>query len=354
MSARRWVPERAGRGFDVPIAVIRRSGGGRVLHRRTFVAGLTSLAIPLEARGHPSSLPVIGFLNGASYELSKHLVRAFHQGLTEAGYVEGRNVAIEYRSAEGKYNRLPALAVELARRPVNVLVATGTPTGLPAKAATTTIPIVFVTGSDPVEQGLVTNLSRPDGNLTGATTLAVELGRKRMELLREVVPAATLVGVLINPTGPNLKPVLQDMHAAARSTGLPIHIVHASTEPDLEAAFSSLVQRRVGGLVIGTDTFFNSQSSRLGALTIRHVLPAIYQYREFVAAGGLMSYAGSITDAYRMAGIYTGRILKGAKPADLPVQQSTKAELFINLKTARALGLKVPPSLMARAEEIIE
>jgi putative tryptophan/tyrosine transport system substrate-binding protein len=324
------------------------------MKRRAFVAGLAFLGIPRQAQAQHAGLPVIGFLNGASYELSRYLVRAFHQGLNETGYVEGRNVAIEYRSAEGKYDRLPALALGLARLNVSVIVATGTPTGLPAKAATTTIPIVFVTGSDPIEQGLVTNLSRPTGNLTGATTLAVELGRKRMELLRELVPTARLLGVLINPTGPNLKPVLQDMHAAAKTVELPIQIVHASTEGDLDGAFASLVQRRVDGLVIGTDTFFNSQSARLAALTVRNRLPAIYQYREFVAAGGLMSYAGSITDAYRTAGIYTARVLGGAKPADLPVQQSTKAELFINLKTAKSLGLTIPSSLLARAEELIE
>lgn len=328
--------------------------GSHAIGRRAFVAGVAALSVRFEADAQPSAFPVIGFLNGASYELSKHLVRAFHQGLSETGYVEGQNVTIEYRSAEGKYDRLPALAQDLARRDVKVIVATGTPTGLPAKAATTTIPIVFVTGSDPIEQGLVTNLSRPEGNVTGATTLAVELGRKRMELLHELVPTAKLIGVLINPTGPNLKPVLQDMHAAARAVGLPIHITHASSERDFDAVFAGLVQRRVAALVIGTDTFFNSQSARLGALTVRYGLPAIYQYREFVAAGGLMSYAGSITDAYRMAGVYTGRILKGAKPSDLPVQQSTKAELFINVKTAKSLGLTVPTSLLARAEEVID
>jgi putative ABC transport system substrate-binding protein len=322
--------------------------------RRTFVAGLAALAIPLDAKAQQSGLPVIGFLNGASYELSKHLVRAFHEGLAATGYVEGRNVTVEYRSAEGQYDRLPSLAVDLARLHVNVIVATGTPTGLPARAATTSIPIVFVTGSDPIEQGLVTNLSRPTGNLTGATTLAVELGRKRMELLKELVPSAKLMGVLINPTGPNLKAVLHDMHAASRTVGLPIHIVHASTERELETAFASFVQRRVSAVVIGTDTFFNSQSGRLAVLTVRHALPAVYQYREFVAAGGLMSYAGSITDAYRVAGLYTGRILKGAKPSELAVQQSTKAELFINARTAKAFGVTIPPSLLVRADQVIE
>ena len=298
--------------------------------------------------------PVIGFLNGASYELSAHLVRAFHQGLAETGFAEGRNVVFEYRSAEGKYDRLPALAAELAKRRVNLIAATGTPAGLPAKNATSTIPVVFVTGSDPIEQGLVSNLSRPGGNVTGATTLAVELGKKRLELLRELVPGATLVGVLLNPSGPNLETVTKDLSSAARSLRLELHIVRASTVPELDKAFAELVQRRVHALVIGTDTFFNSQSARLGALTRQHALAAVYQYREFTAGGGLMSYAGSITDAYRVAGIYAGRILKGEKPGALPVQQSSKAELFINLATARTLNIKVPPSVLARADELIE
>jgi putative ABC transport system substrate-binding protein len=304
------------------------------LRRKLLVAGGALLAARL-VRAQQASTPMIGFLNGASYDLSAYLVKAFHQGLAETGYVEGRNVAIEYRSAEGQYGRLPALAEDLVRRNVNVIAATGTPAGLPAKAATTTIPVVFVTRSDPIEQGLVASLSRPGGNLTGATTLAVELGRKRLELLRELVPKAALIGALVNPTGPNLQAVTRDLQAAARTVGVPIHILHASTERDLDAVFATLVQLRAGGLVIGTDTFFNSQSRTLAALTLRHSLPAIYQYREFAAAGGLMSYAGSITDAYRLAGIYTGRILKGEKPSDLPIQQSTKAELFINLKTAQ-------------------
>jgi putative ABC transport system substrate-binding protein len=299
-------------------------------------------------------MPVIGFLNGASYHLSEHLVRAFHQGLGEVGYAEGRNVAIEYRSADGQYERLPALASDLVRRTVNVITATGTPTGLPAKAATTTIPIVFVTGSDPVEQGLVTSLSRPTGNLTGATTLAVEMGRKRLELLRETVPKTTLFGVLVNPTGPNLASVSRDVQAAARAVGVPVHVLHANSERDFEGVFASLRQLKAGALVIGTDTFFNSQSRNLGVLTLRHGMPAIYQYREFVAAGGLMSYGGSITDAYRVAGVYTGRILKGEKPANLPVQQSTKAELFVNLKTAETLGISIPQSLLIRTNEAIQ
>ena len=326
-----------------------------VIRRRQFTILLatTVAAWPLAALAQTAS-PIIGFLNGASYELSRYLVDAFHQGLRETGYVEGKNVAFDYRSAEGQYDRLPALAADLARKRVDVMVATGTPTGLPAKAATTTIPVVFVTGSDPIEQGLVKSLSRPEGNLTGVTTLAVELGKKRMELLREVVPTASYIGALVNQKGPNLDSVLRDMRSAAGSLGVRLHIVHASTEPELDRAFADLTQQRVSALVIGTDTFFNSQSAKLGELTRRHALPAVYQYREFTAAGGLMSYAGSIRDAYRVAGVYTGRILKGDKPANLPIQQSTKAELFVNLSTARALGVKVPQSVLARADEVLQ
>ena len=319
-----------------------------------FLAASAALLAPRLAGAQQRPMPVIGFLNGASYELSAYLVRAFHQGLNETGYLEGRNVAFDYRSAEGQYDRLPALAADLVRRNVSVIVATGTPTGLPAKAATTTIPIVFVTGSDPIEQGLVTNLSRPAGNLTGATTLAVELGRKRLELLHELVPKATLIGVLLNPKGPNLAAVSRDLQAASRAVGLPIHVLHASTEPDLDAAFAALSKLRAGALVIGTDTFFKSQSKKLAALALHHALPAVYQYREFAAAGGLMSYAGSITDAYRLVGVYTGRILKGEKPSDLPIQQSTKAELFINLTTAKALGVAIPQGILVRADELIQ
>jgi putative ABC transport system substrate-binding protein len=324
--------------------------------RRAFIGTLAGglLSVPLAARAQQPALPVIGFLNGASSELSAHYVRPFRQGLSETGYVEGRNVAIEFRWANGQYDRLPALAADLVRRQVTVIAATSTPTGLPAKAATTTIPIVFVTGSDPVELGLVASMNRPGGNLTGVTTLAVELGQKRVELLHELVPKATLIAVLVNPTGPNLEAVSRDLRAAARTLGLPIHVLHASTERDFDTVFATLVQLRAGALVIGTDTFFNSRSAQLAALTVRHAVPAIYQYREFAAAGGLMSYAGSITDAYRLAGVYTGRVLKGEKPADLPVQRSTKAELFINLKTAKKLGITIPQSILLRAEEVIE
>ena len=298
--------------------------------------------------------PVIGFLNGASYELSAHLVKSFSTGLAEIGYADGENVKIDYVSADGQYDRLPGLAAELVRRNVDVIAATGTPTGLPAKAATTTIPIVFVTGSDPVAQGLVDSLNRPSANVTGVTTLAVEMGQKRLELLHEVSPLAGKIAALVNPKGPNLASVTADLEGAARTLGLPLQILHASTVAELDAAFATLGAMEPAGLVIGTDTFFNSQSVRLAELSTRHALPAIYQYREFAAAGGLLSYGGSILDAYREAGTYCGRILKGAKPGDLPVQQSTKAELFVNLKTARALKIEVPPSVMVRADELIE
>ena len=324
------------------------------MKRRQFiglVGGAVAWPIAVSAQ---QPIPVIGFLNGASYELSAYLVEAFRQGLGETGYVEGRNVKIEYRSADGQYDRLPALAADLVRRQVSVIAATGTPTGLPAKAATSTIPIVFVTGSDPVEQGLVTSLSRPGGNLTGATTLAVQLGQKRLELLHELVPSATLIAVLLNPTGPNYAAVSRDLQAAARKLGLPIHLLHASTVPELEAVFATMDELYADALIIGTDTFYNSQSVRLAELALSYRLPAMYQYREFAAAGGLVSYSGSITDAYRVAGVYAGRILKGEKVADLPVQQATKVELFVNLKTAKALGLNVPLSTLGRADEVIE
>jgi putative ABC transport system substrate-binding protein len=322
--------------------------------RRRFLAAAAAVALARSAGAQTGGRPLIGFLNGASYQLSSHLVSAFHRGLAEMGYVEGRNVHFDYRSAEGKYDRLPGLAQELVQRKVDLIAATGTPTGLPAKAATSTIPIVFVTGSDPIEQGLVRSFSRPGGNITGATTLAVELGRKRLELLRELIPGLDTIGALINPKGPNLKTVLQNTEAAAGALKLRVHIVHASTVADFAGAFAALREMRVGALVIGTDTFFNSQSVRLGELTRSHRLPAIYQYREFTAGGGLMSYAGAISDAYRIIGVYAGRILKGEKPGDLPVQQSTKAELFINLGTARALGIAVPQSLLVRADEVLQ
>ena len=326
------------------------------MRRRDVIAWISSafFARPLVASAQQRPMPVIGFLNGASAELSANYVRPFRDGLAEQGYVEGQNVRIEFRWASGRYGLLPELAADLVRQHVDVIAATSTPTGLPAKAATSTIPIVFVTGSDPIEQGLVTNLSRPGGNITGITTLAVELGQKRIELMREVVPTARLFGVLVNPIGPNIESVSRDLKEAARKIGQAIHLLHASTVPEMETAFATLSRLQANAVVIGTDTFFNSQSATLAKLALGHAMPAIYQYREFVAAGGLMSYAGSILEAYRAAGVYTGRILRGEKASDLPVQQSTKTELFINLNTATAFGLTIPSTLLARADEVIE
>ena len=265
-------------------------------------------------------------------------------------------MAIEYRWADDQNDRLPALAADLASRQVSVIAAPGsTPAALAAKAASTTIPIVFFTGANPVQVGLVASLNRPGGNLTGVTSLNVEVGPKRLELLHELIPTATVVALLVNPTNPPLAETLaSDLQAAARSLGLQLHVLQARTEGDFDTVFANLVKLRVGGLVIGSDIFFVSRIEQLAALTVRHAVPAIFQYREFAASGGLMSYGGSLADSFRQVGTYAGRILKGEKPADLPVQQSTKVELFINLRTAKALGLTVPPTLLARADEVIE
>jgi putative ABC transport system substrate-binding protein len=306
------------------------------------------------ARAQQPAMPVIGFLGSASPEPYAPMVAAFRQGLKEKGYVEGQTVAIEYRWANAQYDRVPAMAAELASRQVAVIVA-NTPGVQAVKATVTTIPIVFTTGGDPVQSGLVASLNRPGGNVTGVTTLNVEVAPKRLQWAHELVPTATSIAVLVNPTNPNTETELRDLQSAARALALQLHVLHASTERDFNTAFATLPQLRAGALVIsGTDTFLISRSEQLAALTIRHAVPTIFQFREFAASGGLMSYGGSITDSYRLAGVYTGRILKGEKPADLPVIQATKIELIINLKTAKALGIDVPPMLLARADEVIE
>ena len=326
--------------------------------RREFITLLGGAAAgwPLAGRAQQPAMPVIGFLGSASPERWASRMRAFHQGLSETGYVEGRNVAIEYRWAEGQNERLPTLAADLVGRQVTVMVAPGsTPAALAAKAATTTIPIVFEVASDPVAIGLVSSLARPGGNITGVTSLNAEVQPKRLELLHELVPTATVVGLLVNPTNPNLAEfTTKNLHGAARSLGLELHILHASADRDFDAVFATLLQLRAGALVIGADPLFTSRLEQLAALTVRHAMPAVYQFREFTEAGGLMSYGGSLTDTFRAAGVYTGRVLRGDKPADLPVQQTTKVELFLNLRTARVLGLEVPRTLVARADEVIE
>jgi putative tryptophan/tyrosine transport system substrate-binding protein len=326
------------------------------MKRREFITVITGAAAgwPLAARAQQPVLPVIGFLNGASHEAYAPYVAAFRDGLKESGYTEGQNVLIEYRWAENQYDRLPALAAELVGRQVAVLAATGTSAAVAAKKATTTIPVVFSTAGDPVELGLVASLNRPGGNVTGATQLSVEVAPKRIELLHEMFPKATIMALLVNPTSPNAPAVTNETQTAARALGLQLNVLNASTERDIDEAFAKAVQLRADGLVVGTDAFFNGRANQLVTLMLRHALPTVYQYSEFTAAGGLASYGGSIKSSYRTAGIFTGRILKGEKPADLPVQQTTKIELIINLKAAKALGLTVPLSLLARADEVIE
>jgi putative ABC transport system substrate-binding protein len=326
------------------------------MRRRDFLAvlGGGAAAWPLAARAQ-QQMPVIGWLNSGSARFYGDLARAFHQGLSETGFVEGRTVAIEYRWAEDQYDGLPALAADLVRREVSVIAATGgAPSAPAAKAATTTIPIVFQTGLDPVEAGLVASLRRPGGNITGVTTLSVELGPKRMELLREVVPGATNIALLTNPANPNAERLSRDAQVAARALGVQVQVLHASSERDFDLVFDALDKSQAHALEIGTDPLFNRRSEQLAALALRHRVPAIAPYREFSAAGGLMSYGGSLTTVYRLVGTYTGRILKGENAADLPVQQVTNVDLIINLKTAKALGLTVPLTLLGRADEVIE
>jgi putative ABC transport system substrate-binding protein len=310
---------------------------------------------PLAAYAQQPAMPVIGYLGPESPAVFASRVRAFRQGLGETGYAEGRNVAIEFRWAEGQHNKLPALAADLAVRKVAVIVAPGgAPAALAAKSATTTIPIVFEMGADPIAIGLVGSLSRPGGNLTGVSSLNVQVTPKRLEILHELIPTAAVVAVLVNPTSPTTDSQLKNLQAAADTLGVRLHVLHASAARDFDAVFETLIQLRAGGLVIASDTFFATHSEQLAALTVRHAVPAIHQSRDFAIAGGLMSYAGSFAESHRQAGVYTGRVLKGEKPADLPVQQVTKVELYINLKAAKSLGLTVPLPLLGRADEVIE
>jgi putative ABC transport system substrate-binding protein len=324
--------------------------------RREFIVllGGGAAAWPLAARAQ-QPMPVIGYLGPGSPETDKAVrVVPFQQGLNETGYIEGRNVAIEYRWAEGQYDRLPALAADLVRRQVTVIAAGGPPSVLAAKAATSTIPIVFVLGIDPVQSGLVASLNRPGGNITGVALISAELAGKLLDLLHELVPTAAVVALLVNPTNPVSDSVTRNLQDAARSLGRQAHVLRASTASEIDAAFGTLVELRAGALVVAGDPFFTNQRAQIVALAARHAVPAIYNARLYPTAGGLMSYGPDLADSFRQAGVYTGKILRGATPADLPVEQAVKVELVINLKTAKALGLTVPLLLLGRADEVIE
>ena len=319
-----------------------------------FLAAILTLA-PLAARAQQKAMPVIGVLHTGSPGPSfAPFMAAFRQGLSEAGYVEGQNLAIEYRWAEGHYDRLPALAVDLVGRKVDLIMANSPPSALAAKSATSTIPIVFRSGADPVRDGLVASLARPGGNLTGVSFIADELTAKRLELLSELVPRAGVIALLMNPNNATAERVIRDVQEAARTKGLQLHVLKASSESEIDTAFASLVQLHAGALVVGADPFLSSRREQLVMLASRRAVPSIYAWREFAASGGLISYGPSLISAFRLVGAYAGKILKGAKPADLPVQQSTTFELVINLKTAKALGLTIPQSLLVRADEVIQ
>jgi putative ABC transport system substrate-binding protein len=326
------------------------------MKRREFLSllGGAAAAWPLAARSQQAAMPVIGLLNGRSIDDAAYLVAAFRQGLNEGGYVEGRNVTIEYRWADGHYDRMPAMAADLVHRQVALIAALGDPSPFVAKAATATIPIVFLSGSDPVRRGMVVSLNRPGGNMTGVSVVTGVLVAKRMQLLREVVPTAAVFAMLVNPNNLNAETYTKDVKEAAQTLGLPLRILNASNDRDFDAVFATLVQLRPSALIVGSDPFLNSRSEQLVALAARHAVPAIYNYRESVTAGGLMSYGTSLADGWRLAGVYTGKILRGAKPADLPVQNAVKVELVINLKTVKTLGLTFPLPLLGRADEVIE
>jgi putative tryptophan/tyrosine transport system substrate-binding protein len=326
-------------------------------NRREFITvfGGAAVAWPLAAHAQKGTPPVIGYLSSFPADINPKFVQAFRQGLNEAGFVEGYNVTTEYRwDEEGRYDRLPIMAADLVARRVSVLFASPIPAALAAKATTATVPIVFAIGSDPVESGLVGSLNRPGGNLTGATFLSVELGAKRLELLRDLIPKLDSIGLLVNPTNPNAAPQTKHLQAAASALTLQLIVLGAGSVGDFESAFATLKQKGVGALIVSADPFFISHRDQLVALAAQNATPAVYYAREFVTAGGLMSYASSFTDSFQQAATYVGRILKGEKPADLPVLQPTKFELVINLKTAKMLGLEVPPTLPARADEVIE